>query len=228
MRRIERPCGHTSRGWVTSQCEYLLTNYQVNTEKVVALSQEGNIKYCIPLLNQYSSFDVTCIDENTVVVTTGKSVDKTGIIILDFNTRVEKRFVSSEPYGINFDGKSFICCCDEMAIHVISCEDFSIRIIANTVMHESSYITTQAYKILYTNPDENEVNCCLYSGELVWKFKNESRLKNSREITVDDKGNVFVVGLETINILVIASDAKRYKEIDTTHYGLPKPRTIFF
>ncbi|CAC5423574.1 unnamed protein product [Mytilus coruscus] len=202
----------------------------MNAAKVVALSQEGNIKYGIPLLNPYSSFDVDCLNENTVAVTTGKSDDKTGIIILDFNTRVIKRFVSlpTEPYGINFDGKSLICCCDKMAIHVISCADFSISIIPNTVLPESSYITMQANKILYTNPDENEVYCCLYSVELVWKFKNESRLKIPRGITVDDKGNGFVVGLESKNILVIASDGKSYKEIKTTHYGLHKPRTICF
>lgn len=40
--------------------------------------------------------------------------------------------------------------------------------------------------------------------------------------------NVFVVGLESKNILVIVTGKATKREIETTYYGLPKPRTIFF
>lgn len=65
----------------------------------------------------------------------------------------------------------------------------------------------------YTHANENRVSCCLYSGEPVWEFKNETVLKNPRGITVDNKGNVFVVGMDSGNILVISSDGKQYQQI---------------
>lgn len=229
-KKLKTSSGYTRGACVTDKGEYIFTNYENVGEKLITLTTEGELKCSIPLSTPYSSFDLVSLDDNTVAVTTGISDDKTGIIIVDLNTRLIKRFVSlpSTPYGINFDGKSLICCCDQKAIHVISCTDFSINFIADTVIPDSSYITTQGDKMLYTKPTENEVYCCLYSGELVWKFKNESVLKNPRGITADDKGNIFVVGLESQNILVISIDGKRYKEIKTNPFGLPKPSTICF
>lgn len=230
MRKLETTCGNTGGGCVTAKGEYIFTNYQTNGEKLVTLTTDENVKCKIQLSSPYSSFDLVSLGDNTVAVTTGISDEKTGIIIVDLNTRLIKRFVSlpSPPYGIDFDGKSLICCCNQMAIHLISCTDFSFTTIVDTFFPEFAYITTHSDRILYTNSEENEVYCCLYSGELVWKFKNESVLKDPRGIAADDKGNIFVVGLESQNILVISSDGKSYKAIQTSQYGLPQPSTICF
>ncbi|CAG2220103.1 unnamed protein product [Mytilus edulis] len=113
--KLKTSCGSTRGGCATANGEFLFINYQMCTEKLVVVSAEGNIKYEIPLSKPYSSFDITCLDDKTVAVSTGESDDKTGIIILDLGTRVIKEFVAlpSEPFGITFDGKSLICCCDK-------------------------------------------------------------------------------------------------------------------
>lgn len=113
-------------------------------------------------------------------------------------------------------------------MHVISCKDFSITKIPNTSTSEYSYISSHASKIFYTDPDENQVNCCLYSGVQVWEFKSESVLRNPRGITVDHKGNIFVVGMESQNIVVISSDGKQLKEIEMDQLNRHQPSSIFF
>ncbi|XP_052065634.1 uncharacterized protein LOC127705371 [Mytilus californianus] len=229
-RNLKTSCGNTMGGCVTDKGTYLFTNYVISGERLVALTAGGKFKCNIPWSNQCSSFDLVCIDDNTVAITTGESEEKTGVIIFDLTKRINKHFVAlpTTPFGITYDGKSLICCCATEEIHVISCTDYSITTITNTVLPVFSYIATHVDRILYTNPMENKVTCCLYSGQLVWEFKNENVLRTPQGITVDEKGNVFVVGLKSQNILVIARDGKSYKEIKTTHYGLPQPSTIFF
>ncbi|CAG2247798.1 C1QL [Mytilus edulis] len=176
--RLNTSCGNTRGGCATANGEFLFINYQMFTEKLVVVSAEGKIKYEIPLSKPYSSYDITCLDDKTVAVSTGKSDDKT---------------------------------------------DYNITTIVDTVLPECSYITTYADNIFYTNPKDNEVSCSSYSGELVWKFKNERTLKTPLGITVDDKGNVFVVGKSSKNILVISNDGKQYTQIQTSQYGLSAP-----
>lgn len=113
-------------------------------------------------------------------------------------------------------------------MHVISCKDFSITKIPNTSTSEYSYISSHASKIFYTDPDKNLVNCCLYRGVKVWEFKNESVLRNPRGINVDHKGNYFVVGMESQNIVVISSDGKQLKEIEMDQLNRYQPSSIFF
>ncbi|CAC5378004.1 unnamed protein product [Mytilus coruscus] len=170
---LKTSCKNTRGGCVTDKGTYLFTNYVISGERLVALTAGGKFKCNIPWSNPYSSFDLVCIDDNTVAITTGESAEITGVIIFDLTKRATKHFVAlpTSTFGISYDGKSLICCCDKEEIHVLSCTDFSITTIADTILPEFSYIATHADKILYTNPEENKVSCCLYSGELVWGFK---------------------------------------------------------
>ncbi|CAC5382922.1 unnamed protein product [Mytilus coruscus] len=73
---------------------------------------------------------------------------------------------------------------------MISCTDYSITTVLNTVLPKVSYVSTHANKFFFTNLDENKVTCCLYSGARVWEFSDEKVLRVPFGITVDDTGNV--------------------------------------
>ncbi|CAC5401300.1 unnamed protein product [Mytilus coruscus] len=150
-------------------------------------------------------------------------------MIIDLTTRKVKRVVKlpKTPFGITFDGESLICCCSGKDIQMISCTDFSCTNIPKTLMSQYSYIAIQGDKIVCTVPDDSKVSC-LDNGKLVWEFKNESVLKKPGGITIDDKGNVFVVGMDSKNSLMISPDGKQYKQIQTKEYGLTEPSTIYF
>ncbi|CAC5415307.1 unnamed protein product [Mytilus coruscus] len=210
---------------------FLFTDYDPN-EKLVSLNAKFKTEYTIQLSTPYSAFDVSCLDEKTVDVTTGHSSDlkqRTGISIIDLTKRKIIKFVDllGDPYGITYDGKSMICRVKDTDLHVISCADYRITTNPNTVVRCHSYVSTHADKILYTNPEENKVFCCLFDGTRLWEFHDETVLKTPQGITVDDKENVFVVGRSSCNVLVISPDGKQYTQILNKEDCILEPFSIF-
>lgn len=210
---------------------FLLTDYAPN-EKLVYLNAKFKTEYTIKLSTPYSSFDLSCLDENIVAVTTGHLSDlkqRSGISIIDLTKRKIRKFVDlpGDPYGITYDGKSMICRVKDKDLHVIACDDYRITTIPNTAVRCHSYVATYADKILYTNPEENKVFCCLFNGTRLWEFHDKTVLKTPQGITVDDQGNVFVVGRSSCNVLVISPDGKQYKQILNRKNGILGPFSIF-
>ncbi|CAC5401299.1 unnamed protein product [Mytilus coruscus] len=175
-RKLKTSCVETRGCCVTEKCGYLFTDYKFHGEKLVAVNSNGKTEYTIKLIS-YSSFDLVCIDDNTVAVSTGHSYEKDGVLIIDLTTRKVKRFIelSDSPYGITFDGESLICCCTGNGICRISCTDFNCTNIPNTSVSPLTYIVAHDDRIFYTAPSENTVSC-LNRRKLVWEFKNESVL----------------------------------------------------
>ncbi|CAG2205880.1 unnamed protein product [Mytilus edulis] len=192
-------CTRTRKGW------FIFTDYIASYEKLVIINAEGKTEYTIKLSNPYSVYDLEFINDNIVAVTTGETYRPgryTGVSLVDLTERKD--------------------------LHVISFKDYSITTIPNTVSLEFSSVSTHADKILYTNAKENKVYCCLYDGTPVWEFHDESVLKVPAGITVDDKGNVFVVGRESCNVLILSPDGKQYKQILNKENDLNNPYAIFF
>ncbi|CAC5389887.1 unnamed protein product [Mytilus coruscus] len=179
--KLETSCDEIRGCGVTVSGGFFFTDYHNIGEKLVVLSADGMPEETIHLSEQYSSFDLVCIDDDTVAVTTGDSYIDTekGLLIVDLTignviTAVD---LPSIPYGITFDGKSIILCCEGEDLQMILYRDLTISTIPNTLMSECSYLVTHADKIFYTHASDNRVSCCLYSGEPVWVFKNEKSLK---------------------------------------------------
>ncbi|CAC5399682.1 unnamed protein product [Mytilus coruscus] len=202
----------------TGTRDYLFTDYDATDLKLVSLNAEGGtVDISIPSTLR-KAFDVECFNENKVAVTTGNPVEMikvgyevdVGIYIVDLTKRQATHFIDlpGYPYGITFNGTSLICCVQYKDIHVISCKDYSITTIPNTVTTESSYVSTHDDKIFYTYPEENKVSCCFFDGTPALAFQDETNLEYPRGITVDKQGNVFVVGLGSCNVLVLSSDGK--------------------
>ncbi|CAC5399685.1 unnamed protein product [Mytilus coruscus] len=229
---------NTSSKWargctITRKGEFIFTDYFNSNEKLVKLNAQCNTVYIIQLSSPYSAFDIEFINDNTVAVTTGKSVGlgkRRGISIVDLTNRNVIKFIDlpNYTYGITFDGISLICCVDDRDLHIISSIDYSITTVPNTILPWFSYVTTHACKIFFTNPNTHTVSCCLYNGTPIWEFRDENLLKTPYGITVDDKGNFFVVGRDFCNALVISSEGKYTKQILNKEDGLIVPTAIFF
>ncbi|VDI39821.1 Hypothetical predicted protein [Mytilus galloprovincialis] len=222
-------CTITRKGW----CIFI--DYFDYNEKLVAINAHGKTEFTIKLSNlYYSALDVEVINDNTVAVSTGETYGNRqyrGVIVVDLTDKKVIKFIKlpGETYGIKHDGTSLICCVKDTDLHVISYKDYSVKIttIPNTVVPADSYVTTHADTILFTNPNKNEIVCCFYDGTLAWEFNNDI-LKTPRGITVDDKGNIFVVGRKSCNVLIISPDGKQYKQILNKENGLNDPHAIFF
>ncbi|CAG2232509.1 unnamed protein product [Mytilus edulis] len=64
------------------------------------------------------------------------------------------------------------------------------------------------------------------TGEKHWAFENECVLKEPRGISVDNDGNVFVVGNESNNVVVLSADGKQHKELLKASENLLYPYTL--
>ncbi|XP_071123498.1 E3 ubiquitin-protein ligase TRIM71-like [Mytilus edulis] len=217
---------------VTKKCEYLFSNYEYRNQQFIVINADGAVDYNIPFNEPYGAYDVACFGDSTVAISTGYSHTKPGISIVDLIKRKTKTFVDlpGSPFAITYDGKSLICCLqdEDLDLHVISCTNYIITKIPNTLVPWNGCLSTHADKIFYTNPDKHTVTCCLYSGVLVWEFKDPD-LEYPRGLAVDNNnGNVFVAGNNSCNIVVISPDGKRCKQILTKKDGRNKPTSICF
>ena len=67
------------------------------------------------------------------------------------------------------------------------------------------------------------MTCCDLHGTTHWEFKDERVLKYPWGISVDNDGNVYVVGQCSANVVVISPDGQRYRQLLSSSDGLVIP-----
>jgi DNA-binding beta-propeller fold protein YncE len=90
-------------------------------------------------------------------------------------------------------------------------------------MYGVDYVATSGDKLYYTNTNTNTVICCDLHGTTQWEFKDNSVLQCPYGISVDNDGNVYVVGFDTNNVVVISSDGQRHRKLLSSKDGLSCP-----
>ena len=218
------------RGYLRGCCVTTkgLMLFSLHTDhQLMIVYRDGSIKH-VPVSN---CFDVVCIDDNTAAVTTGNCSLAQGINIVNIARLSIKKFVRlpGRPYGITYYNDSLICCVENKNLHVLSCsDDFRISTIPNTATPTCSYVVAFAEKVMYTDRIQNTIKCCLFNGTPAWQFKNEDVLVIPRGISVDENGNLYVVGERTSNTVVISADGQYQNQILTSEDGLNEPSAVCF
>ena len=77
------------------------------------------------------------------------------------------------------------------------------------------YVATSKDKLYYTNYKIHTVTCCDLHGTTQWEFKGERVLQYPRDISVDNDGNVYVVGYKSNNVVVISPDGQRHIQLSS-------------
>ncbi|XP_071137273.1 uncharacterized protein [Mytilus edulis] len=158
------------------------------------------------------TFDVAFIDNDSIASTSAES-DKINIIDIR-NRKLKKPIqVNSGNYGIVYKDGNLICCSRKNGLNMISLKDESMFNIHNIELPPNAYVTTFADKLIYTKGNNNSVICCDYHGYILWTFRDTSVLIYPRGISVDNGGNVFVVGYATHNVVVISADGQRCRQL---------------
>lgn len=68
-----------------------------NNGKVIVTNAEGEVGNIIPFKDPNSAYDVLCLDDSTIAVSTGYSCYKPGISIVDLN---DKKWTNSLTYQV--------------------------------------------------------------------------------------------------------------------------------
>jgi DNA-binding beta-propeller fold protein YncE len=88
-----------------------------------------------------------------------------------------------------------------------------------------SFITS-GDKLYYKNYFTHTVTCCDLHSTTQWEFNDECVLLYPCGIAVDNNGNVYVVGRNSSNVVVISPDGQRHRQLLYSKDGLKNPPVL--
>ncbi|XP_052080361.1 uncharacterized protein LOC127718397 [Mytilus californianus] len=221
--------GKNIRGCCMSvNSEYFFTDHYLR-KTLSVIASDGTFKFNM-FLDPSCGFDITFIDDTTIAITSGGSFKQIGIYIIDNESRKKIKFISlpRRSWGITRDHNSLFVCVEGQGIYKVNTVDYATSHVIRSNLSGCSCVSVFNGKIYYTDKDGNSVVCCDRDGSCVWTFRDTLVLKTPRGITVDNDGNVFVVGETSSNVVIISNDGKHHRQILTNKDGLRAPSAIFF
>jgi DNA-binding beta-propeller fold protein YncE len=171
-------------------------------------------------------FDVTCLDDTTVAVSTGNGID---IINID-STKTERRIKSSKLcYGITHHNGVLLWCEQQRGIQMMKLSDDRVTTLVKQInLSHFSYLATCGDKIYQTNRDTSTVTCYTIKGEKLWVYKDVSVLKDPRGVTVDNNYNVYVTSYSSNQVVVLEPDGRQGRQLISSEDGLNSPTGLYF
>jgi DNA-binding beta-propeller fold protein YncE len=94
---------------------------------------------------------------------------------------------------------------------MLNLTDKSVSDIISSNKSNVNYLATSGSKLYYTGNNTHTVTCCDVHGTTQWEFKDERVLIGPWGISVDNDGNVYVVGCNSNNIVIISPDGQCHK-----------------
>ncbi|VDH97438.1 Hypothetical predicted protein [Mytilus galloprovincialis] len=142
-----------------------------NDNRLVIVCNDRRLVTEIPF-SPRSPFDVTCIDNNTVAVTTYR--DNTIMVVDTQNKQISKTIMSDECRGITFNQGHIIYCSKGKGIVAIQLSNYTVCTIVEDckMTNDCSYIKTFEKNIYYTG-NANTVKCYSIKGVKLWEYKDE-------------------------------------------------------
>ncbi|XP_071121929.1 uncharacterized protein [Mytilus edulis] len=153
-------------------------------------------------------YDVACIDNETVAVV---SIYEKNIKLVNLKSGKAFRSIYTDlpSNGLTYIKGNFIISSKEGHLLEVGLEDTKTNIICSSV--GSLYVDSFGNNLYSEEKDKDTVVCQNRNGDLLWTFTDETVIKEIRCITVDEHGNLFVVGKESKNVIIISSDGTKHK-----------------
>ena len=172
-----------------------------------------------------STYDTVYIkDINSVAVSSGFGGNAC-IDIIDIERKKVMTTISMDTYilGMAVRGITIYYRARNKGLKMLNLSDRSVSDIISSNMSGVVYVATSDDKLYYTNTNTNTVTCCDLHGTTQWEFKNTGVLQVPYGISVDNDGNVYVVGFSSRNIVVISPDGQRHKQLLSSKDGSSCP-----
>ncbi|VDI58903.1 Hypothetical predicted protein [Mytilus galloprovincialis] len=169
-------------------------------------SRKGNFIGSIQV--SASPYDITFLNSNRIAITYGYN----GFFeILNYhNGRVEKKIDTGQRcMGLSqSNGKIYI----RLAIDQVAVFDFKGNKLCSVAATGDLNISTHNNNIYCSSYSMNNICCYDKKGQEVWNFHDDSLLF-PHGLANDRSGNVFVVGCNSGNLILIQHDGKSYKNL---------------
>jgi DNA-binding beta-propeller fold protein YncE len=109
---------------------------------------------------------------------------------------------------------------------MLNLSDKSFTDIIQSNMSIVYYLAISGGKLYYTNYFTHTVTCCELHSATQWEFSDECVLLYPCGIAVDNNGNVYVVGRNSSNVVVISPDGQRHRQLLSSKVGLKNPPAL--
>jgi DNA-binding beta-propeller fold protein YncE len=166
-------------------------------------------------------------DNNSVAVSSGWG-SKGCITIIDIESQKVMTTIpmNADIYGMAVRGRTIYYCARNKGLKMLNISDKSVSDIISSSMFGVLYVATSGDKLYYTNYDTHTVTCCDLHGTTQWEFTDSRVLQYSCGISIDNDGNVYVVGHNTNNVVVISPDGQRHRQLLSSKDGLSRPYVL--
>ena len=166
-------------------------------------------------------------DANSVVVSSGRE-NYSCITIIDIERRVVMSTISMDTliFGMAIRGRTIYYCTLDKGIMMLNLSDKSVSDIINSNMTGVYYVATSGEKLYYSNCNSHTVTCCDLHGTTQWEFKDERVMQCPLGISVDNDGNVYVVGYNSNNVVVFSPDGQRHRQVLSGMDGIVNPTVL--
>ena len=165
--------------------------------------------------------------DNIVAVSSGRGTNRC-ITIIDIESKKVMTTISLDTamLGMAIRGRTIYYCTWGKGLKMLNLSDKSVSDIINRDMSYINYVATFGDKLYYTDYDTHTVTCCDLHSTTLWEFKDERVLKCPLGISVDNDGNIFVAGRDSINVVVISPDGQRHRQLLSSNDGLVIPQVL--
>ena len=223
----------TTKGRIIRGCALLPDGRMVyscwGNDTVRFINKEGVEFYQIGKYKTGSgTYDTVYINySNTVAVSSGWEGNRY-ITMTDIESKEVMTSISMDTtiYGMVVRGRTIYYCSGNTGLKMLNLRDKSVSDIITSNMSGVRYVATSGDKLYYTNFHTHTVTCCDLHGTTQWEFKDTSVIQGSRGISVDNDGNVYVVGGDSNNVVIISPDGQRHRQVLSSEDGLVKPRVL--
>ncbi|CAG2248196.1 PLA2G [Mytilus edulis] len=204
----------------------VLSNYYSRSKEIVITDRDG--KQLFELSLQIQAFDIACMDNNAIAVTSGYW--NRGINIIDIESKTVKQNIPTEYrcHGITQNDGLLFCCVENKGIFRVNSKDSSVKRIVDCKLSDWSYISSFNDKLYYAHKNLNTVTCCDIDGKKNWTFQNNNILVNPAGITVDNEGYIYVLSRKLKSVIVLSPDGKQSRTLLSGHSELNTPSALTF
>lgn len=197
-----------------------------NRNEVEVFMPNGSQEFILTNIGRV--FDLVYIGDDSLAITSGGVPSSKQINIVDITQRsVKKKIeIDSPNNGVAFNDGKLIYCARGIGIKMINLTDESITNLITTEMSNLAYVAKFGDNLFYTHKNNDSVTCCDFHGNTLWTFSDSSVLRYPLGISVDNDGNVYVVGYLSHNVVVISTDGQIHRQLLSTEDGLRNPSVV--
>ena len=175
-----------------------------------------------------NAYDVTCIDDTKLVISTGSNQQ---INIINIASKKTENIINTSNgcYGITQNEGSLSFCEKSKGISRIQLSDNSISLLLKQERFPcKTYVITSGDNLYHTNNTTNTVSCHKINGDKLWEFQNVAIIRKPRGVAVDRNLNVYVASTGDNSVVVISHDGKHCRTVLGKSDGIYKPFAICF